>query len=121
MGQLFFMIDGGDRFIFETEAGFHDPDEPGDMEGCMCVCVHACMCACVCVCVCVRDWMGRENTALLMASGSDFCKSLSSSEGTPLGKRAGNWALSRKTLIPSPGLTVFLGKFLNFFVLLYPL
>lgn len=27
--QLFFMIDGGDRFIFETQADFHDPDESG--------------------------------------------------------------------------------------------
>lgn len=30
--QLFFMIDGSDRFIFETQADFHDPDESGKME-----------------------------------------------------------------------------------------
>lgn len=34
------MIDGGDRFIFESEADFHDLGEPGERErGCVWVCV----------------------------------------------------------------------------------
>ena len=72
-----------------------------------------------CVCGGGEGWRGREDTPLLMASGSDFCESLNSSESTLLGKQwAGNRILDRKTGIPSSGSAVSLGKFLNSSVLL---
>ena len=85
---------------------FPDPDEPGEVEV-------------GCVCGGGEGWRGREDTPLLMASGSDFCESLNSSESTLLGKQwAGNRILDRKTGIPSSGSAVSLGKFLNSSVLL---
>ena len=61
------MIDGGNRFIFETEADFPDPNVSGKIE------------------------VGDGGGEYCFVNGSDFCESLNSSQAMLLGKHVGCW------------------------------